>query len=650
MPSPAQAAAARALAGWRLADRPPTMREFSRRVRYPGGPLAGHAIDIDSDPVHAYVVDQIDSGRWDSLAWCASPQVSGKTLIGILLFSLHGAIGLRLPTGYALPTLQDLDKAWESKIKRQMVDSGFERALPTKGPGARGGRGPTVQLHDPDSGKRAAQLIFMAGGAYGDTAARLAVDEVDQFRKADGTPDWQAIMDLISRTKSYGSKRMTSFVGTIETNEPDKCLILQLAETQGSGTRPWLRCPECGRHQIVTGDNFTYQTDDEMTVRETARIGCQHCPSRWDGPMLYAAQRKMMMCHKGQVVDDHGKIIGPEPRTTRLGIIENAFAASIVDLPTVAVERWQAHALEALGDKGAIRKYHWYTECQCRVEQDDETGMTTIPTRSRLAALSAASDMALDTTQMMDDGTRYTWQHIPEWAEFVTVACDVQRGGDRAAPRIYGVAYARGGAKGALVGHFTLTVCAEGRQATTQELHAALDRVEQLLADWSPATPIIGKGIDIGDQTDELIKWLRSRKTWCALKGTAPIKAHPTDRPGWIYPRQQHDSGYLLRLVETQSVLRVIHGEILARDGDGALKLPRGLEVNSAVVTHICASVEYEPGKWSKAPKDRKYHPEWQRRNDYADCLCYARAMAYEWQTRPQKRHYRRKYGAVGKI
>ena len=638
-------AVSQSLGGWKLAEPPPTLRQFAGRVRYPGGPLKGQLIDIDTDPVHAFVVDQIDSGQYDSVAWCASPQVSGKTLIGILLVNLHAALGCRLPTGYALPTLQDLDKAWASKLKPQIIDSGFERSLPTAGPGARGGRGPTLQLYDVDGRNRAGQLIFMAGGAYGDTAARLAVDEVDQFRKADGTPDWPAILDLISRTKAYGHRRFVSFVGTIETNIRDNCIILTLAEDQGTGIRPWLCCPECGRYQIVSGKNLIYDPTDELSVRDTARILCQHCPSQWDGAMLYAAQRKMLFPHKRQTVDEKGAIVGEQERTKRLGIIENAYCASIVDLPTVAVERWQAEGLEHKGDRASIRKFYMYTECECINDIEEEDGQTTVPTHMRLASLSKASQLKIDVDIKMDDGDSWHFVHVPEWVEFITVGADVQAGGDRAPGRVYFQAYGRGGAKGAILGWGTMICAPPGRQPTEAELHASLDRLKQTLADWAPAAPIVWHGVDTGDQTDELLRWLRVNKDWRAVKGTGPLKKSSTrDRPGWMYIRSQPT--YTLRLVETKSVLRVVHGEILARDGEGSMAIPPGLDQRSALVTHICASVEYEPGKWSERAIHRKYHPEWQRRNDYADALCYARAGAYEWQTKPAKT-IRRQYGKI---
>jgi len=93
------------------------------------------------------------------------------------------------------------------------------------------------------------------------------------------------------------------------------------------------------------------------------------------------------------------------------------------------------------------------------------------------------------------------------------------------------------------------------------------------------------------------------------------------------------EKSYRLRLIENRSVLAVVHGEVLSGDVVGGLILPPNLDVTKALVRHICASVEYAPGKWSQSAADKKHHVEWQRRNDYADALVYARTGAYEWET-----------------
>lgn len=91
-----------------------------------------------------------------------------------------------------------------------------------------------------------------------------------------------------------------------------------------------------------------------------------------------------------------------------------------------------------------------------------------------------------------------------------------------------------------------------------------------------------------------------------------------------------------VRHICTSNAIRTLHGEILS----GSLILPHALSVKGeshqlpAIVQHFCATVEYQPGKWSESAKDRVYHPEWQRRHDYLDAGAYARAVLREWENK----------------
>lgn len=652
----ASSAVRSAMAGWRIDRSPPTLREFCSGLLYPGGPLVGHQMDIDSDPVHAWVVDQIDSGEYSSLAWCATAQVSGKTLIGVTASSLHSAIGCGLPTGYALPTLQDLDKAWSDKLKSQFTDSGYGAALPTSGRGAKGGRGPSVQLYDPATSRAAGRLIFMAGGAYGDTCARLVVDEADQFRRRDGTPDWPAIEDLRARTGSYGSKAFTIFVGTLEINDVNKSIILQLAERQGTGTRPWMPCMDCGRFQLISGEHLIYDDTDEKSVEESARIRCRHCNADHDGDQLYDMQRRMRFVHAGQSIDESGKLVGPAPRTKQLGLIQNCYAATIADLGEVAKKRWNAQRLSDIGDVQSLRKFYWYQECQTLPDESEEGGATIVPTRNKLAAMAARSGYALSVDRRDQDGDSIHLAHMPAWAEHTTIGVDVQRGGDRAPGRLYFAALSRGDGQGAVTGWGHVIAGPVGRMPTETELHRALDRLDGLLSDWSPAATIVRIGVDVGDRGDELMRWTRSRRHWSAVMGTRPLRATRQDLDGWIYYREQTQQRRAatsrpdrIRHISTEDVCRIVHGELMAGSGRGAMALPQGLTREETLIRHFCATVEYEPGQWSTRARDRVHHPEWQYRHDLLDCVVYARALAYEWERRTTRRRAP-KPGRVGDV
>ena len=641
----------RVLAVARPPSRDVTHAEVASSLLLPDGPRQGKPYLWRDDPVSRTVIEQLDVESWDSFILVGAVQ-TGKSLMGMLVPAVRQLVHHRKAVVYAQPTQMKLHEAWTGKMVPSIQGAGLGQWLPTDGQGSRGGQTPRfVVFRDPATNSRAGMLYLIHGGGASEgaqaavSAPTVLVDEVDSFKSA------HRVALIGKRADSFGSKAVRIYASTVKADgEPgseDGSILLGMY--QGStASRMYFACPHCKKWGPLEWENVSYESDDETTAAETVKMACPQC-----GAVISESERQSMVCdprlvHHGQTVSDSGEILGSAPRTRRFGLLWSAMDSSLRDLPTLAIEHYRAEQSLARGDHGAMRSF--YRDQLCRPYTKDiidEDGLTTVPTRARLAALSQASDLQIDAEHRVDDDSRHTFTHIPSWVESISVGMDVQAGGDRAPARVLGVAYGRGGARGAIVGFWTIVAAPAGRQATVAELHACLDRCDSMLKDWNPGAPIVSKGIDTGDQTDEIVRWLQARKDWHAIKGTGSIKAQPGDRPGWIYRRTQ--AGYILRLVETESVLRVVHGELLARPGDGSCQLPHGLEPNSAIVTHICASVEYEPGKWSKGARDRKYHPEWQRRNDYADALVYARALAYEWQTRVVGKR-KRKYGVVGKV
>jgi phage terminase large subunit GpA-like protein len=642
----------RVLAVVRPPSRDVTHAEVATRLLLPDGPRQGKPYRWREDPVSATVIAELDQEQWDSFVLVGAVQ-TGKSLMGILVPATRQLIHHRRAVVYAQPTQAKLHEAWTGKMVPSIQGAGLGAWLPRDGQGSRGGQTPRfVVFREPETQARAGMLYLIHGGGASEgaqaavSAPTVLVDEVDSFKNA------HRVALIGKRADSFGSKAVRVYASTVKADgEPgtEEGSILLGMYQDSTASRLHFACPHCRKWGPLEWECVSYDPEDEATAAETVTMACPQC-----GAVIGEDQRQEMLAdhrlvHHGQTVSDAGEVLGAVPRTRRFGLLWSALDSSLRDLPTLAIEHYRATRSMDRGDHGAMRSF--YRDQLCRPYTDDvldEDGQTVIPTRTRLAALSQASTMQADADQWEEDGDSWHYAHIPEWIEFLTIGADVQAGGERAPGRVYFVAYGRGGARGAIVGHGTLICAPPGRQPTVAELHATLDRLNVRIAEWAPSAPIVWRGVDTGDQTDELLRWLSSHKEWFALKGTSAIKPQPGDRPGWIYRRPQKQ--YVLRLVETDSVLRVLHGELLTRDGDGSCLLPHGLDQQSALIRHLCASVEYEPGKWSKGAKDRKHHPEWQRRNDYADAAVYARALAYEWQTRPTKPRARRKYGVVGAI
>lgn len=609
----------------------------------PDGPRQGKPYRWQDDPIHQHVVKQLDSGAWDSMALVGAVQ-TGKSLVSILVPMLRQLIHQRRAVVYSQPSQQKLHEAWTGKVQPAIEGAGLGKWLPTDGQGARGGQTPRfVVFRDPITRARAGMLYLIHGGGANEgaqasvSAPTVLIDEVDSFKNA------HRVALIGKRADSFGRTAVRILTSTVKADgEPgaeDGSIILGLY-ADSTRSRLHYRCPACGGWHALDWSTVTYDGDDEATAAETVRIACPLCAASLTESDRQTMLRDSRLVHHTQTVNDRGEVVGSAPPTRRFGLLWTALDSTLRDLPTLAIEHWRARQAVARGDHGAMRSFARDQLCQRYLgdQHADDFGNTIVPTRARLAALSEASDLHLDVDRTEKDGDSVHLCHVPAWAEHLTVSADVQQGGERAPGRLYFLVLARGGGRGAIVGYGSIHCAPAGRQPTVAELHAGLDRLDSLLSDWSPAVPIVLRGVDVGDRQDELLAWLSSRRKWQAIKGTGALKAsEKDDRPGWIYPRKQ-GAGHWLGLVETESVTRICHGEILAGNGAGSIQLPHGIERKAALILHLCATVEYQPGKWSASAKDRPHHPEWQTRHDYLDCLAYARALAYWWETRPEAR------------
>ncbi len=640
MIDPANLLSGRVLARSRKRRAPPTFREFAGTLTYPGGPLKGHRVQPDSDPCQDYLYKQFDSGRWERIYVCAPPQYGGKTINGVLVPALRYAVSLRLPVGYGLPTLQDLDKAWSEKLLPALRNSGYGSHLPTSGPGARGGRGHTLQFTDPETGEFEGMLVFLAGGAYGSTVAAAIVDEVDQFRTSDGAPLTGQLEDIFNRANAYGRKALRIAVGTIE--HDTQSIIVPLVMEQGTGTRPWLPCHACGGHICLTGDELQYDPVDEETARQSAVLVCPLCAGTWNDSQRLKSLKSALFVHKGQTVEK-GAIVGPEPRTSALGLLWNAYESSLTNLGELAVEHFRACLpLHARNDHGLMRKFWRYRRCQ--VYLNDVLAEDSAPnqlTRGFLCARSEGSAYGPITASKIKDGDG-THESVvcPQEVEGLIVSCDVQRGGLRAPGRLY---YLVSGVCGDFrtfdLSWGSLTLAPIGAQPNTAELHSGLDRLHRLALGISElyARPIIRRGIDVGDRQDEIRQWLIRYPEWWPVKGIGhtPKASESWDIPEWIYRREMEGRWNLYEIDVNKVRHQAQVGFLVPSGAPGAAHVPKGLIGTDSLVRHYCGTAlvpDLRGGvRWSDKDADRKNHAEWQRRIDLLDCRTYMLALAYQW-------------------
>lgn len=650
------------LSSKRLKRRVPTYQEFASTVKIYAGPahIRGTPYRLGSDPCQAYLLKQFDAGRWRRFYICAPPQFGGKTLTAIIIPMLRNVIGARVPVGYGLPTLADLDKAWSEKLHPALKDSGYGSHLPASGPGARGGRGHTLQLIDPETGENEGLVVFLAGGGYGSTVAAALVDEIDQFRTAGGEPLWGALEDIFNRCNAFGAAALRVAAGTIEDDE--RSIILPLVFEQGTGTVPHPRCPHCHAWVRLSFDHISIDFADEDTAAASARIGCPSCATAWGEDDRQEALRDCRFPHHGQLIDAHGEISGPEPRTQALGLWWSALESPHSSLPDLAREWYRAKvALETRNDHELMRKFWRYRRCQVYVGDKGDDGAPMRLSCGYLAVRSRTSGYSINHGQEIhdDEGDSIHVAHKPDGVEFLTVTEDVQQGGQKAPGRNYFLVQGWASDRRSwdlAWGH--MIACPLGRTPSEGELHACLDRVhaftQRLSSDYG--IPILKRGVDVGDRLAEIRRWLVRQPQWLAIRGVeANRKAKDgIDIQGVIY-RQKQDGGWNLYDIDVHEMRqRAQNGFLVPVGKPGAAHLPEGLTTTSAIIMHYCATGLIPDNKsglrWADRKEDRRHHSDWQKRRDFLDCRTYGCALAELAIRELHRKPTVRKFGNLGAL
>jgi hypothetical protein len=673
--TPAKEAIIDAFADWNPSRPPLTHRQFAPLTKLPGGPLKGSNYDPATDPVQSYLLDQLDSGKWRSVFWTAPPQIAGKTQVAILVPSLRAVIELRAAVGYGLPTLNDLDRGWTTKIAPTIKGAGFEAYLPSTGPGSRGGRSPAVVFEDPQTRAPLGSFVFLAGGAKQVTCRCLVVDEIDAWRKEDGEPRWNDLDDVWARGDSFGRDAIRIGVGTVECDDPKQSIVLRLVNEIGTGTRMHHRCPHCGKYNPSEFSQFSWEYKSDANgpdlghAAASAHYTCKECSAPWTEDDRRKALLASVFAHKGQSVDSSGTIIGDPPRTESLGLRTHALDCILTTMSDIAERECVArHSLETHDNHEAMRKFWRYQRVegyqgdQQKDEHDQHTPHThrTLHARSLLTANHFAPEILREDKSETGLFSRY-FVTPPPAVTRVVAAIDVQRNrlytvitGMDDQRRTYDIGWSIEYARPSVAG-------AEPPPFSPGDLAKTLEQAADWAEDSIDLKIWMGGVVDVSDPGEhgnaevEIIDWLVSRKGWNAIQGeahlTVPMMRNHyktrTELVNWNTswrPRARLGSFHVV----TDNAQRLVQKSYLIEQSlPGAGLLPGGIQKGSHFLRHLCAVGEIrnkkEEAKWGKLGSGRF---------DWMDCRAYATAillMHYQLATTPPPRATARRItGTIG--
>lgn len=317
-----------------------TLEEFAvEEIVLPTGPYANQRLRIDRQPFLELLYAEFASGRW-SRAFVTGCVQSGKSLGAYVIPTLYHLFEIGEDVILGLPDLNMANDKWTRDFVPVIEKSRYAHLVPSEGPGSRGGKVVSVKF------KNGAELRFMSGGA-GDkgrasyTSRVVALTEVDGMDKAKETSEeTDPISQIEARTKAF-QNRMIYGECTLTTKFGRTYREIK----GGSDSRIALPCIYCKAYVTPEREHFAGWEDaiDELEAEDKAVWHCPACGAKWSEDDRRWSNRRgnAKLVHRGQEIDEAGKVYGPIPRTRTLGFRWSAVNNLLVSSSGLGGELWR---------------------------------------------------------------------------------------------------------------------------------------------------------------------------------------------------------------------------------------------------------------------------------------------------------------------
>ncbi|MFQ5507119.1 MAG: phage terminase large subunit family protein, partial [Planctomycetota bacterium] len=347
-----------------------SMLEFAEQeIVLPNGPYEGRRYRWEWQPYGRLYFEAVDSGLWNRFN-ATGPTQTGKTLHCFAtptLFHLF-EVGETVICGVA-----DEDMAadkWRDDLLPVIERTRYRELLPRHGAGARGGK-----IKDAIQFRHGPVLKFMTGGG-GDksraafTARVLVVTETDGLDTSDTTSrEADKVRQLEARTRAYDDAKRVYLECTVSIPEGRTWQEY----TAGTKSKIVLPCPRC--RAWVTPEREHLQgwqdAESEIEARELAHFCCPDCGQHWTEEERREANLRGQLLHRGQEIDEKGKIAGPLPQTQTLGFrwshVNNFFSSA----GNAGAEEWRKpRAVDEENAEKELCQFTWALPYKGPVEEE----------------------------------------------------------------------------------------------------------------------------------------------------------------------------------------------------------------------------------------------------------------------------------------
>jgi phage terminase large subunit GpA-like protein len=571
-----------------------------------GGPLDGTRLNPHAERAIYLWIQTLASRKyqWHLLI---APSQRGKTLCGVIIPTLHALLERRVNAGWVMPSLEKLTQKWTGDIQPTIEAGGFSKYLPKKGPASKGGRPAVLRIND-DNGRRMSNLYAMAlgkGGSETATASNpcvwLTVDEADDAENAG------QLKLTMKRTASFGAAGGGVITSTInERRGRDLHPTLELLP-ETTNSRLAHLCPHCGQRVVPELEHFNIERE---------AIACPGCGVLWSESDRHSARNSAEYRDANPEADVFGVLYVavdyfweyPDPATGKVQSV----------MHQLAQEHKSAWAAKERGDPSQWNTYLRKQWCRPECSDGSEVPATVdLEQAARSSRSPHQRGQIPDTSSVVsigaDTGKRDGWHltlsmsqdlswHIVDW-------------GHRATPD-------------------------PKAEPTPTEQWNMLNALRERMGRIGRANAI---GVDVGYNTDMVVKWARSHGIRLMRGDQRPNgkkdEADNRNLPSWAEARRQ-DDGSTWIFVDGHVIKSEI-AKALAREPNspGAGHLPQGQSAGDWLIRHITAEVYVSKyGKWEPRPG---------RDNHLLDCLVYAWALAMIEILRPKMK---RKYGVINTL
>jgi len=486
-----------------------TMKEFAEQsIIIPGGKYRGRYFDCDTQPFTHLFFDTIDAsiqgtGKKFFRVATTGPTQTGKTTIALAIPLLYHLFELKEDCGFGIPTMELSMKKWTKDLLPIIKASTLREYLPEKGRGSKEGSYFNGMIFN----NGASMEVLPAGGGDKQRASLtmrvLGATEIDDYKQRSESKEGSVLSQMEGRLQSYSVRDRSVYLECTTTDEEGA-----IWQEYINGTRSviMIQCPICNTYVSPEREHFKgwQEAETESAAMENARFYCPECNKPWDEEQRIEANRHAILKHTND--------------SNTFSFRWNAVNNLLLKTEDLASASW-------------IRSKRIDTD---NAEREMCQQFWAVPYVPPAPPDYLSADTLNKAVVTMGCGV------VPEWADFVTVGCDM----GRHVGHFVAVAW-KMDSTGHIIDYGTVE-CPSRDLGEEKGMRIGLDTLDDMAKEtgWIQAgtgakiVPVLGC-IDCGYMPDYIIAWCLAHNGWWPSQGQGHTQGGFGAKRMYTAPRQK---------------------------------------------------------------------------------------------------------------